>query len=101
MKTGLKSPPRARSRSFEETVLQGTIGNPWVVISFSVLQPSLVTGQAGVLSMKIDGLLLADFGTLLSKGGDKTHSEQRKGFTEALAQDVTHLGVNPRSKPTE
>lgn len=68
-----------------------TLGSSLAFHSFNLA--SLLVRQV-CCSMKIDSLLLADFGTLLNKGGNKTHSEQWKGFTEALAQDITHPRVN-------
>lgn len=60
-----------------------TPGSPLASHSFNLAS---LLGRQVCCSMKIDGLLLADFWTLLNNGGNKTHS----------AMERIHRGFRPR-----
>lgn len=94
MKTGLKSPFKQRSLSFGQTLLQGTIRSPWLPTSFSLIQSTLITGGAGVLYVKIDGLQLAAFELGAKREATKLTWSNGEDSREGLAQDVSQSRIN-------
>lgn len=74
--------------------LRGQLETPGLPLAFRSFNLTSLLVRQLCCSMKIVGLPLPDFWSFLNHRGKKSHSGRWRGFTEALAQDVTHSQIN-------